>query len=525
MIEPKFISGPPGTGKTSTFITQKYIELLKKYSYDRIIILSHTNVAADEIRDEILKLPEVKEKGLTKKTFKYRICTIHRYCKNKLVGRKEKFSFQDHKNICMIESLFKLQQVKESDFDNDRHMFYKYLSDAFGAGMSLKEYWKGCDKNSYKPYSLNSIEEMLPHYEKYKKDNHVCDYDDMIRDFIDKAVEPDIDALIVDEAQDSNVPQREALEKMATKAKEYYLVGDADQTIFEFAGADADYYHRLSRNAEQLEQGHRCGKTINALCKRIIRPIWEHYGYERTWRSTDVIGNHYHLPNLENMSSAMEILLDKIRNTNETFLFTYRQTPSDSSIKKFFRNNGIEFAHVGNTAHVPKKEIRCHKLWPDFCKGVPMPLKQIKDFWKYMGSKVIVRGKGEETFEDWIDRDYTIYTLIDKKYLKFEATQEKDFCLVRVQRGKKEDYQKRLLYIKKILQKGFDSEGDIRVQYANMHTVKGLTFDNVVVDESRFRKEDYFTQLRLKYVAYSRGKYDCWTISTQDKFKRRLGER
>ena len=53
-----------------------------------------------------------------------------------------------------------------------------------------------------------------------------------------------------------------ALDKMSTKAKEYYFVGDADQTIFEFAGSDADYYHKLSRNAEQLDQGHRCGKTI-----------------------------------------------------------------------------------------------------------------------------------------------------------------------------------------------------------------------------------------------------------------------
>ena len=60
MRQPKFISGPPGTGKTSMFITQKYTELLKKYSYNRIIILSHTNVAADEIRDEILKLPKCR---------------------------------------------------------------------------------------------------------------------------------------------------------------------------------------------------------------------------------------------------------------------------------------------------------------------------------------------------------------------------------------------------------------------------------------------------------------------------------
>ena len=279
MKQPKFISGPPGTGKTSMFITQKYTELLKKYSYKKIIILSHTNVAADEIRDEILKLPEMQ--GVTKKAVKYNICTIHSYCKSRLVGRKEVFDYADHMNLTTIDSLFKLQRVTESEFNSDKHRFYRYLADAYGKGNTIKEHWKTCDKEVYKPYSLNSIEEMIEHYVKYKKDNHVCDYADMIQDFIDKAVEPDIDALIVDEAQDSNVPQREALNKMATKAKEYYFVGDADQTIFEFAGSDADYYHRLSKDAEQLEQGHRCGKTINNLCKDIIKPVWDYYGYKR----------------------------------------------------------------------------------------------------------------------------------------------------------------------------------------------------------------------------------------------------
>ena len=60
MKQPKFISGPPGTRKTSKWIVDKYKELLTKYSYDNIIILSHTNVAANEIKNEILKLPEMK---------------------------------------------------------------------------------------------------------------------------------------------------------------------------------------------------------------------------------------------------------------------------------------------------------------------------------------------------------------------------------------------------------------------------------------------------------------------------------
>jgi hypothetical protein len=512
-MSPKFISGPPGTGKTNMFLTAKYLELLKKYSHNNIIVLSHTNVAAKEIRDAILKLPEIKEKGLTKKSLKYKICTIHSFCKSRLVGKKEVFDADDHKNLGMINTLFKIQSIQ--GFDPDKHNFYKYLKDAFGRGYDdLKQFWKVCDRDSYRPYSINMIEEMEPIYIDYKKNNNVCDYDDMIKEFLDKAKEPDIDALIVDEAQDSNVAQTEALEKMSTNAKEYYMVGDADQTIFEFAGAKADYYHKLSKDAEQLEQGYRCGETINKLCKSIIKPIWDHYGYDRVWKPAEgIVGNHYYLPSLKTKSSAMEKLLDKIKNTKETFLFTFRGNPSDTWVKEFFKDHGIEFAHVGNTAHVPKKELKCHKLWPEFVKGKPMPLKQIKDFWEYMGSKVIVKGKGKETFENWINQDYTIDYLMNKGLLKTTAKEESDFAMVRTKTEKD-----RLVYINKILRKGFDFNGDIRVQYGNIHTVKGMTFDNIIVDLTATRKEDYFTQLRLKYVAYSRGRIDCWTIASQGKY-------
>ena len=507
----KFISGPPGTGKTSMFITQKYTELLKKYSYNRIIILSHTNVAADEIKDEILKLPEMQ--GVTKKSLEHNICTIHHYCKNKATIGEQVLDYDDYKNLCRIDSIFQRHKVTQSQFDNREHGYFKFVREAYGFNRSLKEHWKKSDKK-YNTYSITDIENMVPIVEAYNKQNGKLDFHDMIKRFIDKAVEPDIDALIVDEAQDSNKTQKIALDKIATNAKEYWFVGDPDQTIFEWAGADAHEFYTLSKGAQELEQGHRCSKTINNLCKRIIAPIWQHYGTHRVWKATDIIGNHYHLPNLQKNCSAMETLLDKIKNTKETFLFTYRQKPSDAWVKKFFKQHGIEFAHVGNTAHVPKKELKCHKLWPDFCKGTPMSLRQIKDFWSYMGSKVIVHGRGDETFEEWVDREYTIDYLIYHKYLKENADFQKDFALIRTKT--EED---RILYINKILRNGCDLDGDIRVKYANIHTVKGLTFDNVIVDDTRFRPEDYFSQLRLKYVAYSRGKFDCWTIASQDKYK------
>ena len=523
MKQPKFVSGPPGTGKTHIFLIKKYKELLKIYDPEKIIMLSHTNVAADELKEAVLDLPEIKERGLRKKFFKYKVCTIHSFCRSKLL-KKELISFADYLNLCTENSGFKMQRVTQSEFDNDKHKFFKFLSDSFGQGRTIREHWNSLKEtsSSYHPYNnFRMIYEMKEVYDNYKKVNQVCDYNDMVEDFINHAVVPDIDVLIVDEAQDSNIPQLKALEKMSTNVKEYYMVGDADQTIFEFAGANADYFHKLSRDAEQLEEGLRCGYTINSLCKEIIKPIWDHYEYERVWKPAEgVLGKHYYLPSLTTDCSAMETLLNKIKNTKETFLFTYRGTPSGKWARSFLLYHGIEFCHVGSDPYVSKKEIRCHKKWPEFVNGKLMPLKQIKEFWNYMGQQVIVRGKGEATFEDWINKDYSIQELIEKKYLRAESLDFTDFYHTRIKSKINED---KIIYINNLIRDGVDTEGEARVYYGNIHKVKGQTYDNVIVDETCTRREDYFTQLRLKYVAYSRGRVDCWTVASQDRYT--LGRR
>lgn len=541
-MNPKFISGPPGTGKTNFFIKDKYLEFVEKYGHDKIVILSHTNVAADEIRDVILETDIMKQKGVRKKALEYKICTIHKYCKSKLL-RKEVFGYNDHINLTKENSLFNRVKVNPSDDLSKKHAFYKFLNDAHGHGYhdKHKEFWfdKTTDRKAYQPYDFNMIQDLKKIYDAYKEREHVYDFMDMIQDFITKAKTPEIDALIIDEAQDSNKPQIEAITKMATYVKDgnFYMVGDADQTIFEFSGSDPEYFHELSKDAEELENGKRCGQTINTLCKEIIKPIWNHYEYDRTWTPavyTDkhlelgkieegfkvgdtIIGKKFYLPNLTG-SGALRYLLDKIDNTNQTFLFTYRQTPGDKRVREFFKANALEFSHVKNSAFVSKKELKSHYFWPKFIAGEPMSLTQIKAFWDYMGSKAIVRGKSKDKdpFKDWIKKDYTADYLIKEGFLKEEAKQYDRYDLVRT----KTDTD-RLIYINRVLKKGFDFDGDIRIKYGNIHDVKGLTFDNVIVDESLYRDEDYHTQLRLKYTAYSRGIFDCWTLATQT--RKRLG--
>jgi superfamily I DNA/RNA helicase len=306
------------------------MKALAKYTPEKIIILSHTNIAANEIRDAIFDLKNLKNeegnytfpqlRGITKKAMKYRVCTIHTYCKSRLL-KKEVFKLHNHKELINKDSRFNLH--REDDIKR-KHRFYKYLSDADGHGETLDKYWIKCDQKSFEPYSLKLIKELLPLYEKYKKDKTLCDFSDMVNNFTrqtynektkqweDDVKDPDIDMLIIDECQDCNVPQRKAIDKMARNVKEghYYLVGDADQTLFEYSGSDAKYFHNLAANPyDELKNGNRCGEAINTYCKSIIMDVWDHYKSHRVWTPAkykkgpnegEVIkGKGYYLPDLK----------------------------------------------------------------------------------------------------------------------------------------------------------------------------------------------------------------------------------
>jgi hypothetical protein len=149
-------------------------------------------------------------------------------------------------------------------------------------------------------------------------------------------------------------------------------------------------------------------------------------------------------------------------------------------------------------------------------QGKPMHLNQVKAFWDYMGGKVIVHGKGKYDFKDWIKQDYTIDYLITKGLLKKDCKQHTDFDLIRVPSAI-EGGKEKLQYIKRVLANGFDNDKPNQIFYGNIHQVKGLTFDNVIVDLTLTRPEDWFTQLRLAYTAYSRGIFDYWTLASQTK--------
>ena len=517
-MEARFVVGPPGTGKTHIFLVEKYKECFSKYNPEKIVLLSHTNVAVGQILDAIMNLKEVKERGYRRKFFEDHICTIHHYCRSKLL-RKELFSNTDFESLCLEETGFR--QSKEKDIE--KHPVLKFIKDAHGNGRELDEHWNhsSTDREEYKPYNIKNIKKLNEIYENYKNKNRLQDYADMIDEFNlifsneknPNSKESNIEVLIVDEAQDANVPQLKAIGKIAKNVKDghFYLVGDPDQTIYEYAGSDAEWFHKAAAKPYlELEQGLRCGKVINEFCKKIIAPIWEHYKYKRTWLAAEGIeGDLHHLTDFK-PSKNLDILIDKMRNTKQNFLFSFRGTPSHKLVTKFLEHYGFEYAHVDNSAHVSKKELRCHFEWPKFIKGEPKSLVQIKNFHSYLGREALMHGAGKEDFKDWVKKGYTYNELVKAKF--FKPSLGIEFDLLR----KKRDSE-RMIYIKNVLRNGFDFDGDIRIKYGNIHKVKGTTFDNVVGDLSIYRRkaEPLFVQLRLKYTMFSRGIHDIWILKPQ----------
>ena len=516
-MEARFVVGPPGTGKTHGFLVEKYEEGFSKYNPEEIVLLSHTNVAVGQILDVIMELKQVKEKGYRRKFFKDRVCTIHHYCRHKLI-RRELFSQEDFNNLCEEEMGFRQSKVKEFE----KHPVLKFVKDSRGHGRNLKKHWehKDTDHTEYAPYGIENIKKLNEVYETYKNKNRIHDFADMVDEFNSLNKESSVEMLIVDEAQDANVPQLKAIKKIAKNVKDghFYLVGDPDQTIYESAGSDAEYFHKAAATPFlELKQGLRCGRAINEFCKNIIRPIWKHYGYERTWLpKKGVEGKIYHLSDL-NPSKNLDILLNKMRNTKQSFLFSFRGTPSDKRITEFFKRYGFEFAHIDNTAFVSKKELRSHFEWPKFIRGEPKSLTQIKNFHYYLGSKAVVRGRGEEKFEGWIKKDYTYNELINNTLFLPGLDEKFDFLRKRHKGNDQKQHGDRMIYIKKVLTNGFDFDGDIRIKYGNIHKAKGTTFDNVVGDLtlSRPKAEPWFVQLRLLYTMFSRGINDAWVLKSQ----------
>tara|TARA_A100001391_G_scaffold104145_1_gene69473 strand:+ start:1865 stop:3526 length:1662 start_codon:yes stop_codon:yes gene_type:complete len=535
------IAGPPGTGKTTKLVEIYYDHLIDKYSPADIIVISHTNTAANHIRDKIYSDESIQDYQnktgneifrlikQSKETLKENVSTIHKFCKDRVLG--DSFLIEDYEILINIHELFNKHTFGKNfqgvDLLFKKHPFFKFMSMARDNGKNFLDYYRSLtykekEEYKYEPEELIDLEKKYTAFKNNEKINDrsrsILDFQDMVQKFSDneqtsEEVCANIKVLIVDEAQDSSVIQRKAEEVMSKNVEYFYKAGDPDQSIFEFAGADPDSFHKeFARPEIELEQGHRCPRLVNEYCKDIIKPIWQHYNYSRVWKPREengvvVEGEIFEMSDLAQDPFASE-LRNRILNTSEDFVFTYRGNEPTNMIS-YLKELGMPIKVPKNAKlkfKYPTAEINNHRAFLSLSRGENVSLAKIKSMLKSVDPQYLASDKN---IEDEDRGSYDKKWLVENKYLVSGVMDTDDFQLINKINSIIEKN-----YIRKIVNNNRDL-GDKRIFLENIHTIKGKEFDNVVLDMTLTNEEEDFVKRRMAFVACSRAKKTLWTLKSR----------
>lgn len=266
-----------GSGKTRV-LTSRIAYILREglAMPSQILAITFTNKAAGEMRERLARTVEV--------TRDMWICTIHSMCVRILrqygsaAGIKENFSiYTETERANVIKKSF-----QELDFDDEKLL--KKAKYHIGNAKML-----GLDPDQYgrKFADEDRIDDIVSVYERYNehlKDNNALDFDDLLLETL-RLLRRDKEALdylaskfkyiLVDEFQDTNAVQYAIIRLLATKHCNLFAVGDDDQSIYGWRGAEIENILKFDKdypNAKvyKLERNYRSTKSILKLANSII---------------------------------------------------------------------------------------------------------------------------------------------------------------------------------------------------------------------------------------------------------------
>ena len=281
---PVMILASAGSGKTGV-IVQRIINMIDmNIPAENILCLTYTNKAAGEMKRRITTmLSSELAKNLHISTFHSLTCRLLKRYMNVLSGKSDyegysnRFSIistSDKKNI-----FFEIARNLDHDLDNfsDRDILDR-ISLAKSRGISYCEYPQKDDLDKL-------VKLFYEQYQLFLQSQNALDFDDLLffcwillenfSSVLDK-VQSRFQFIMVDEYQDTNLIQYKLLRCLAGQKQNLCVVGDDDQSIYGFRGANIENIHHFQKdypNAKVilLEENYRSTKTILQAASSVIK--------------------------------------------------------------------------------------------------------------------------------------------------------------------------------------------------------------------------------------------------------------
>jgi DNA helicase-2/ATP-dependent DNA helicase PcrA len=266
---PLLIIAGAGSGKTRVITHRMAYMLQEGIPQSSILALTFTNKAAREMEDRVKSLTRRKLTNLTVSTFHAFGVRVLRHSIHRL-GFRENFSIYDQGDqISLIkETARELRLAPES-------LELSKIVSLFSAVKTGRKTWDGMN-DGFRP--------LYEEYQSHLKVYNAVDFDDLItlpihilRTF--PAVLEEYRArykyIMVDEFQDTSMNQYEFMKFLADGSRNICVVGDDDQSIYSWRGANYENLLRFERDFPELveiklEQNYRSTGTILAAANGVI---------------------------------------------------------------------------------------------------------------------------------------------------------------------------------------------------------------------------------------------------------------
>ena len=366
---PVLIMAGAGSGKTRV-LTYRYAHLVKTYQVDveNILAITFTNKAAEEMKSRISDLLNLDRSPKWVSTFHSLCVKILRIHGDKL-GFNRNFSIYDQSDSnklvrnCMSENNIDLKQYSPKRIQ-------AHISNLKNNMINPKKALEFADS-----FFDVKVAEIYGSYEKKLKQANSMDFDDLLLKTVElfENFEQVLDFwskkfqfIMVDEYQDTNFVQYKLVELLGSNNKNVCVVGDSDQSIYAFRGADIRNIIEFEKDFEnakiiQLEKNYRSTKKILNLANQIISN--NHRTIEKNlWTDNeegldvDSIQFRSERDEANWVSSEIKRILDA--NKNDEVAVFYRTNSQSRLFEEELRKNNISYKVLGSVRFYDRKEIK-----------------------------------------------------------------------------------------------------------------------------------------------------------------------
>ena len=368
---PCLVIAGAGSGKTKVLTHKIAYDIESGIKPWNILAITFTNKAANEMKERIEKLIGDAAKDLWMGTF-HSICVriLRRYIDR--IGYKTDFViFDTSDQKTLIKECLKTLKVDDKIF-TDRGVLSE-ISNGKNEMLEPKAYGVKY-AGDFRKKTIGEIYEL---YQRRLRENNAIDFDDIIN-FTIKILSENPDVLdyytekfkyiLVDEYQDTNKAQFTLVSLLASKYGNVTAVGDNDQGIYSFRGADISNILNFERDFPgtriiKLEQNYRCTGNILKAANAVIKHNENKYD-KKLWTENE----EGHLPCIycgEDEYDEGRYIVEQINHLkteeyykNSDFTILYRMNAQSRAIEDILMREGIPYKVIGGLKFYERKEIK-----------------------------------------------------------------------------------------------------------------------------------------------------------------------